>query len=106
MTNQGLKEKRTRELLPQGAEIVEGGVRYRVWAPDKGRAEVVVNERRSGKLTEMVPLLSLDARMVIFTAFIPADTRAIPTGSGSAATLCFPIPRHDGSRRESTGNRW
>ena len=50
---------RTGELLPQGAEIVEGGVRYRVWAPDKGRVEVEVESADSHK-REIVPLL-LDA---------------------------------------------
>ncbi len=49
----------TGELLPQGAEIVEGGVRYRIWAPDKGRVEVEVENADSHK-HEIVPLL-LDA---------------------------------------------
>ena len=29
-----------RDLLPQGAEFVKGGVRFRVWAPEKMRVEV------------------------------------------------------------------
>src|SRR5579862_4928876 len=58
MVNQGLAEKR-RELLPQGAEIVEGGVRYRAWAPDKTRVEVEVVYAATGR-RETVPL-QLDA---------------------------------------------
>lgn len=58
MTNRELTAVRSRELLPQGAEIVEGGVRYRVWAPDKKNVEVIVDQP-SGAY-EMVPLL-LDA---------------------------------------------
>jgi len=46
---------KTRELLPQGAEIVEGGVRYRTWAPDKGRVEVEVY-RAGSDATEVIPL--------------------------------------------------
>jgi len=58
MTNQGLAEKK-RELLPQGAEIVEGGVRYRAWAPDKKTVEVEVESAARGR-RETVPL-HLDA---------------------------------------------
>ena len=46
---------KTRELLPQGAEIVEGGVRYRIWVPDKSKVEIEVN-RADSSLTEVVPL--------------------------------------------------
>ena len=53
MVEQGLKETK-RELLPQGAEIVEGGVRYRAWAPDKTRVDVEVDSV-SGR-HETVPL--------------------------------------------------
>ncbi|HWB58889.1 MAG TPA: malto-oligosyltrehalose trehalohydrolase [Chthoniobacteraceae bacterium] len=58
MAHQGLKERK-RELLPQGAEIVEGGVRYRVWAPDKKTVTVEVDCSGAGR-HESVPLL-LDA---------------------------------------------
>lgn len=50
---------RTRELLPQGAEIVEGGVRYRIWAPDKTNVEVEV-QRDGSDVRERLPL-ALDA---------------------------------------------
>ena len=59
MIDQGLRETRTRELLPQGAEIVESGVRYRVWAPGKATVEVGVESAVSRK-REIVPLF-LDA---------------------------------------------
>src|ERR1700689_2544431 len=58
MTKQGPAEKK-RELLPQGAEIVEGGVRYRAWAPDKTKVEVEVESAATGR-RETVPL-RLDA---------------------------------------------
>jgi maltooligosyltrehalose trehalohydrolase len=35
--------KRARQRRPQGAEIVEGGVRYRIWAPEKHRVEVQIH---------------------------------------------------------------
>lgn len=55
MTTQTLKEKKTREPMPQGAEIVEGGVRYCVWAPFKQLVQVEVWSA-SGK-HEVVPLV-------------------------------------------------
>lgn len=38
-----------RELRPQGAEIIDGGVRYCIWAPEKQRVEVHI-QSASGKL--------------------------------------------------------
>ena len=53
----GLKAATMDELLPQGAEIVEGGVRYRIWAPDKQEVEVEVTNSFTGrrKIVKLLP---------------------------------------------------
>lgn len=44
------------EQLPIGAEIVPGGVRFRVWAPRKSRVEVVLHaEHARGRSVELRP---------------------------------------------------
>ncbi len=41
----------TNELLPQGAELRAGGVRYRVWAPESERVEVEISRNHSLRRT-------------------------------------------------------
>jgi len=48
-----------KELLPQGADLFEGGVRYRVWSPENARLSVEVKAAESGE--ERVAPLALDA---------------------------------------------
>lgn len=47
---------RKRQFLPQGAEVVEGGVRYRVWAPERAIVEVEICDG-SGHAVRSVPLV-------------------------------------------------
>jgi malto-oligosyltrehalose trehalohydrolase len=47
---------KTRDLLPQGAEVIDQGVRYRIWAPEKKKVEVEVLHSASGK-RRIVPMI-------------------------------------------------
>src|SRR5512147_1412471 len=47
------------ELLPQGADVIDGGVRYRVWAPEKREVEVEVIDLDTGNRRTLP--LGLDA---------------------------------------------
>jgi 1,4-alpha-glucan branching enzyme len=43
-----MKREVARLLRPQGADVVASGVRYRIWAPEKQRIDVIVQPADSG----------------------------------------------------------
>ena len=44
-----MKREAARLLRPQGADIVTAGVRYRIWAPEKQRIEVLIQPADGGE---------------------------------------------------------
>ncbi|HEU0138238.1 MAG TPA: malto-oligosyltrehalose trehalohydrolase [Bryobacteraceae bacterium] len=55
MQTEKFERRRTARQLPAGAEVVPGGVEFRVWAPGKTRVEVVIEGGRDPAVHQLEP---------------------------------------------------